>query len=81
MPSVTLEQFQAERLPTMPLKPYDPDALMSHRRSVMLSDNDAADLLDELEELRSELEAIRATRLMRWAAGPRRVYRSILRRA
>lgn len=80
MPSMTIEQFNAERSPTVPLKPHDGDALMSHRRSIPLSDEDAAQLLNEVEQLRSELEAIRATRLMRWAAGPRRVYGSVLRR-
>ncbi len=77
MPSVSQDQFRSERQPAVPLKPRDPNALMTERRRPNLSDDEVADLQDELRQLRQELEDIQSTRLVRWTAIPRMFYRSI----
>jgi hypothetical protein len=74
MPSVTIDQFRAERRPTTALHPDDPNALMSRR----WNPNPAVDvhgLEQEIADLRGHLAAIEQTRVMRWSRLPRSVYR------
>lgn len=79
MPSMTLDEFRAERHPAVPLRPADPEALMTSRQRPELSDDEVVAIAAEVEDLRSELAQIQDTRVMRWSAAPRRLYRSLRR--
>lgn len=79
MPSMTLDEFRAERHPAVPLRPADPGALMTSRQQPALCDDEGLAIAAEVAELRNELAQIQNTRLMRWSAAPRKLYRSLRR--
>jgi hypothetical protein len=76
MPSVTIDQFRAERRPSAGLQPEDPHALMA-RRWHPIAAPEIQQLERELTELRDHVAAIERTRIMRWSRLPRSVYRRL----
>lgn len=79
MPSTSLDEFQVERYPEVDLRPSDPDALMSARSRPTLTDDEIAELQDEVEALRHELDELLNTRIIRWSSLPRKAYRALRR--
>jgi hypothetical protein len=82
MPSATLDDFQANRYPHAALQPENPWALMARPGIVSQPPltSDLVELRAERDRLQAQIDALSATKLVRWSSRPRAWYAALRRR-